>query len=209
MCTEGAAIDVEAAIRSANMARIRGNDTGPEVALRRALWQSGLRYRLGMRIEGARPDLTFPSARIAVFVDGCFWHGCPLHYVRPRSREDFWALKLAVNTDRDRRQTELLGSRGWRVIRIWEHELKQSLGRIVEEIRAACQLPPREGDPAIAFDREVVVRVDLVEVRDDVMLENWRIESLTDRTLARTEVRERAVRGQRLKKSGSVQSDPS
>lgn len=90
------------------MARIRGKDTGPEVALRRALWQAGLRYRLGMRVEGTRPDLTFPRARLVVFVDGCFWHGCPLHYVRPRTKEEFWALKLAVNTDRDRRQTVLL-----------------------------------------------------------------------------------------------------
>lgn len=208
MSTEGAVIDIDAAARSANMARIRGKDTGPEVALRQALWRSGLRYRLGMRIEGARPDLVFPGARLVVFVDGCFWHGCPLHYVRPRSREDFWALKLASNTDRDRRQTTLLRSRGWRVIRIWEHELERSLGQVVEEINTAYRVP--HGVDLIGGpDRPMVVRVDPAGARDGIMLERWRIENLNDPGTARIEIRERRVRSQRLKAPGSARPDPS
>ncbi|WP_418117932.1 very short patch repair endonuclease [Variovorax sp. 350MFTsu5.1] len=208
MSTKGAVIDIDAAARSANMARIRGKDTGPEVALRQALWRSGLRYRLGMRIEGARPDLVFPGARLVVFVDGCFWHGCPLHYVRPRSREDFWGLKLASNTDRDRRQTALLRSRGWRVIRIWEHELEQGLGQVVEDINAAYRLP-HEVDLIDIPDRPMVVRVDPAGARDGIVLERRRIESLTDPGTARIEIRERRVRSQRIKVAGSARPDPS
>lgn len=205
MGTADVVIDVDAVSRSANMARIRGKDTGPEVALRRALWQAGLRYRLGMRVEGARPDLTFPQARLVVFVDGCFWHGCPLHYVRPRTKEEFWALKLAVNTHRDRRQTVLLRSSGWHVIRVWEHELAEDLDRTVEAIRVAY----RQQDHPLNLvpDRDMVVRVEPIDSPDGCLLESWRIESLTDPAVSRIEIRERRVRSRRLKSSESTPPD--
>ena len=113
-------IDAE---RSALMSRIRGKNTSPELLLRRTLWARGLRYRIHRQVEGSRPDLVFVGPKVAVFVDGCFWHGCPLHYVRPRSRDTFWARKLLDNVRRDRRQTMELEREGWTVLRIWEHEV--------------------------------------------------------------------------------------
>ena len=89
--------------RSQNMSRIRGSDTRPEMVVRRALWSRGHRYRAGYKTPGGKADVAFPGKKIAVFIDGCFWHGCPAHYVRPRSREDFWSAKLLENVQRDRR----------------------------------------------------------------------------------------------------------
>lgn len=109
--------------RSEQMARIKGFDTSPELALRRALWARGLRYRLKIRTPGGRPDVVFHKDRVAVFIDGCFWHGCPLHYARPRSREGFWSAKLTENIDRDFRQSMALQAAGWCVLRLWEHEV--------------------------------------------------------------------------------------
>src|SRR5215475_6215393 len=90
--------------RSEQMARIRGAHTSPEVELRSLLWRSGLRYRLHVKALPGRPDLVLSRSRVAVFVDGCFWHGCPDHYVRPRSRTRFWAEKLSQNVQRDCQQ---------------------------------------------------------------------------------------------------------
>lgn len=123
--------------RSVQMARIHGNDTKPELVLRRALWHRGLRYRLRTRIRSVRPDLVFVGPRVCVFIDGCFWHGCPHHYVRPRIRHDFWRGKLRDNNDRDRRQTLDLEAHGWTVIRVWEHEIEEELDHTVEIIEAA------------------------------------------------------------------------
>lgn len=107
------------------MARIRGKNTSPERTLRAALWAAGLRYRLHGKALPGRPDLVFFSMRTAVFIDGCFWHGCPDHYVRPRSRNSFWDSKLIENVERDRRQTLALEEAGWRVFRIWEHSIRE------------------------------------------------------------------------------------
>jgi DNA mismatch endonuclease (patch repair protein) len=124
------------------MARVKGTNTSPELLLRRGLWHSGFRYRLNRRIQNTRPDIVFPSGRVAVFVDGCFWHGCPSHYVKPKSRSHFWADKLAANVDRDTRQTLELESEGWRVVRIWEHEVKddtRAAVRLVEDALTATR----------------------------------------------------------------------
>jgi DNA mismatch endonuclease (patch repair protein) len=131
--------------RSEQMARIRGRNTRPEQLLRSALWRAGLRYRLRHRLPVGRPDLVFPGAHVAVFVDGCFWHGCPEHYVRPRSRQDFWAKKLRENVERDIRQTTELEEIGWRVVRIWEHEVFMKIDLIVQSVREAltCRAKPR------------------------------------------------------------------
>ncbi|HEX5454730.1 MAG TPA: very short patch repair endonuclease [Stellaceae bacterium] len=111
--------------RSFCMSRNRGRDTGPEIHLRRAIWKLGLRYRLRLPVPG-RPDLAFPGARLAVFVDGCFWHGCPEHAVRPRNNADFWAKKLARTRERDAEITGRLREQGWTVLRLWEHEIDRS-----------------------------------------------------------------------------------
>ncbi len=123
--------------RSEHMARIRSINTGPEMRLRSHLWARGLRYRLHRTTPVGRPDLVFPGSRVAVYVDGCFWHGCPLHYVAPRTKRSFWASKLAKNVERDRLQTLGLEKRGWTVIRVWEHEVDEELpavGNAVERV---------------------------------------------------------------------------
>ena len=122
--------------RSEQMARIRSTDTRPECELRRALWVRGLRYRLNVRTPFGIPDLTFKSKRVVVFVDGCFWHGCPVHYLRPKTRADYWSEKLRMNVLRDQRQTTDFETDGWRVVRIWEHEIAQDLAVCRSEGRA-------------------------------------------------------------------------
>jgi DNA mismatch endonuclease (patch repair protein) len=139
------------------MSRIRGKDTKPEHRLRRALWAAGLRYRKHARTRAGRPDIVFPGPRVAVFVDGCFWHGCPDHYVRPRTRAGFWAEKLRANTARDRRQTLELESADWLVMRVWECELHEQhdVDAVVTDVRRAV----RDGVRSPAA-RWVVVRVE-------------------------------------------------
>lgn len=105
----------------------RRTDTKPEVALRSELHRRGLRFRKDhpIRVEGRRrirPDVVFTRARIAVFVDGCFWHGCPDHQVVPKSNPDYWIPKLRRNVERDRAADAALAAEGWTVLRYWEHE---------------------------------------------------------------------------------------
>ena len=123
--------------RSQQMSRIRGRNTKPERNLRTLLWATGLRYRLHAKTPAGRPDIVFPGAKVAVFVDGCFWHGCPDHYVRPRSSTAFWAAKLAENVRRDAKQTHRLEKLGWRVCRVWEHEVFEDPDRVVSRITGA------------------------------------------------------------------------
>lgn len=103
----------------------RGRDTKPELRLRKELHALGLRFRVGVRpVREVRrtADVVFTRARIAVFVDGCFWHGCPIHHTVAKTNAEFWAAKVDGNRRRDRETDELLQERGWLVIRIWEHE---------------------------------------------------------------------------------------
>lgn len=109
--------------RSEHMARVRGRDTRPEVLLRRGLRARGLWYRLRAFVGKSHPDLVFHRKKVAVFVDGCFWHGCPIHYRLPGSRLPFWRAKLRDNVERDQRQTRVLRELGWRVIRLWGHQV--------------------------------------------------------------------------------------
>jgi DNA mismatch endonuclease, patch repair protein len=139
--------------RSQQMARIGGQDTEPELLLRAALRSQGLRYRLRERIGRTRPDMTFPRQRVAVFVDGCFWHGCPKHYVNPRSGGAFWPRKLATNVARDQRLTQALEDCGWRTLRFWEHEVFEQPTSVAKRWRpvlrwhaAEVMALPSEGD---------------------------------------------------------------
>lgn len=141
------------------MSRIRPRNTGPELRLRSALWAAGLRYRIHAETPVGRPDIVFPARRLAVFIDGCFWHGCPQHYVRPRSHPEHWAAKLRLNVDRDRHQTLKLEGLGWRVVRVWEHAVYEELAKVVEDIRKVLL------DPSTATSPEW--RVVAVEILDD------------------------------------------
>lgn len=108
------------------MQAIRRTDTKPEVALRSALHRRGLRFRKDylLRLDGARvrPDIAFTRAKVAVFVDGCFWHACPDHGRAPTANSWYWDEKLTSNVARDRRNDQLLINNGWTVVRVWEHE---------------------------------------------------------------------------------------
>lgn len=83
-----------------------------------------------------KPDLVFPKARLAVFLDGCFWHGCPRHFRMPATRTEYWEAKIERNMRRDRRVARELRARGWRVVRVWEHEIKTSARRKLNRIVA-------------------------------------------------------------------------
>jgi DNA mismatch endonuclease (patch repair protein) len=107
------------------MKRVRRRDTPGEVAIRKRLWASGLRYRVDVEPVpgmGRRADIVFRRARLAVFVDGCFWHGCPDHGSIPSTNGAWWRMKIQANALRDADTSRRLSSGGWRVIRIWEHE---------------------------------------------------------------------------------------
>jgi len=97
-------------------------NTAPELALRRALTHLDLRYRLHRRDLPGTPDIAFVAARVAVFVDGCFWHSCPDHAVAPRANSDWWTVKLTANRERDAHNDGALRELGWLPIHVWEHE---------------------------------------------------------------------------------------
>lgn len=120
--------------RSEVMSRIRSRDTKPERLLRSALWRLGYRYRIAPKNIPGRPDIVFKRARLAVFVDGCFWHGCPAHYQRPKNRSRWWRNKLLQNRARDKKVNTLLRAEGWRVIRFWEHSVEKNVGACVVRV---------------------------------------------------------------------------
>ena len=108
-----------------NMQANRGKDTEPELAVRQALHTSGLRYRVQYRLPYLRRrsiDIAFTRIKLAIFIDGCFWHHCAQHYVAPKSNSKFWAAKMEGNQIRDMETSELLTAAGWCVLRFWEHE---------------------------------------------------------------------------------------
>lgn len=136
------------AARSALMSRVRDRDTKPELSLRRALWRRGYRYRLRYPVPG-KPDLVFPGPRVAVFVDGCFWHGCPVHGTTPASNTAFWNEKLSRNESRDREVTRELLETGWTVLRFWEHHVERDLSgvvTIVEQVVTHIRQSPDDPD---------------------------------------------------------------
>lgn len=124
----------------------RRSDTKPELALRRALHRQGYRYRKDYRLDltGARvrPDIAFTARRVAVFVDGCFWHCCPQHGTQPANNTWYWEPKLARNVARDRAADAALGGAGWTVVRIWEHEsLEAAIAAVVAALDAVAGGP--------------------------------------------------------------------
>lgn len=128
--------------RSANMARIRGRDTGPEIAVRKALHAGGFRYRLHRRDLPGTPDILLIRQRIAIFVHGCYWHrheGCR-NATTPATRTDFWEAKFAANVERDARNAAALEAAGWKVVVIWECETAKP-GQLAAVIRERLPAP--------------------------------------------------------------------
>jgi DNA mismatch endonuclease (patch repair protein) len=121
----------------------RSRDTRPELRIRRSVHGMGLRYRVATRpVSDIRvsADLVFAGSRVAVFIDGCFWHGCPAHSATPRTNTEYWTAKIAANRARDTRANHLLGAAGWTVVRVWEHEdPRQGARRISDVVRAVSR----------------------------------------------------------------------
>ena len=110
---------------SLQMSRARRRDTAPEIALRKLLHANGLRYRVAYPVPGQRRrtiDIAFTRQKLAIFVDGCFWHSCPKHGTAPRANSEWWRRKLEANHARDLDTESVLADRGWTTFRIWEHE---------------------------------------------------------------------------------------
>ncbi|WP_437029504.1 very short patch repair endonuclease [Streptomyces sp. enrichment culture] len=117
------------AARRRNMQAIRSRDTRPEILIRRLVHAAGLRYRVAARpLPDLRrtADMVFRPAKVAVFIDGCYWHGCPEHYVPPKTNSGYWSDKVTRNVKRDRETDQILKETGWLVLRFWEHEPSDS-----------------------------------------------------------------------------------
>ena len=124
-------------ITSRVMSSIRGKDTKPELRLRKALFNGGLSgYRLHWKKAPGRPDISYPGAKIAIFVNGCYWHRCP-HCKPgfPKTHIRFWKEKFQKNVERDKRKTRELRSQGWKVKVIWECQIRDNLAKYIESIR--------------------------------------------------------------------------
>ncbi len=129
------------------MSTVRKRDNGPEMAVRRLLHARGARYRVCFRIPEQRRrtiDIAFVGARLAVYIDGCFWHGCPQHLHVPKANSDWWVAKLAMNQARDASATAQLQALGWTVLRFWEHEEAEPVVCVILE-QLAKNRPPRGG----------------------------------------------------------------
>ena len=113
--------------RSYNMSQIKSKNTKPEVVLRKKIFAGGLRgYRINYKLPG-KPDIVFTKHKVAVFVDGCFWHKCPKCFVQPTTNKKFWNEKIKGNVQRDKKVNQLLAKSGYITLRFWEHEIKSNL----------------------------------------------------------------------------------
>ncbi|MBQ0116082.1 MAG: DNA mismatch endonuclease Vsr [Bacteroidales bacterium] len=134
------------------MSRIRSKDTKPEMVVRRYLWHHGYRYRLHRKGLAGRPDIVIGRLKVAIFVNGCFWHGHSCQTKFPRTNVDFWTEKIARNRERDYRNHADLTAQGWMVITLWECELKkkrldETLHRLLNTLQLLEPVPPVAASP--------------------------------------------------------------
>ncbi|WP_405799046.1 very short patch repair endonuclease [Streptomyces sp. NBC_01506] len=139
---------------SARMSRQARRDTAPEVAVRKLLHASGHRYRVNARVPDMprrTVDIMFTKAKVAVFLDGCFWHGCPLHATQPKANAEWWREKLDKNIARDKETSAHLEAAGWTVLRFWEHETPEQISAEVAanvaRIKSRQARRPEDGNP--------------------------------------------------------------
>lgn len=123
--------------RSKLMSKIKSKNTKIELSIRSALWKRGFRYRIHYCKE--KIDVAFPKEKIAIFVDGCFWHSCPIHGHKPRSNIDYWGKKLEKNIERSRAKDRRLTEEGWIILHFWEHEILTDLESCVRYIERKIQ----------------------------------------------------------------------
>ncbi|MBB5864996.1 very short patch repair endonuclease [Xanthomonas sp. 3058] len=137
---------------SRRMAKVRQTGTDAELALRQEMYRIGLRYRIDyevLRKPRRVADVAFPGRRIAVFVDGCFWHGCPEHATWPKQNAEFWREKIEANQRRDADTNDRLRSLGWTVLRFWSHESPTEAAQTVAQLVALADLKHRATSPGV------------------------------------------------------------
>lgn len=125
---------ISAQRRSEVMRAVRSNDTKIEVLFRKKLWAKGKRYRKNCRNVIGKPDIAFPGKKIAIFIDSCFWHGCPYHCRMPNSNKSYWIEKIKRNKERDKKVTRQLKKSGWKVLRFWEHSIQRDLSGCLKKV---------------------------------------------------------------------------
>ena len=122
--------------RRKTMQSVKSSKTQLENLICRELWKSGIRFRRNVGSLLGKPDIALKKRKIVIFIDSCFWHGCPIHWRLPNSNREYWERKTLRNKDRDIAVTEYYLSRGWTVCRIWEHEIKSDLDKVISRLLA-------------------------------------------------------------------------
>jgi DNA mismatch endonuclease Vsr len=131
--------------RSDIMRRVRSRNTVPEQLLAKAFRTIGLSFRRHQVVQGTRPDFIFFESKVALFVDGCFWHGCLKCGRRSKSNLPFWEAKVKANRRRDRRNSRALRSAGWIVLRVWEHLVRKNSQSVLNQVSSVGARPRRKG----------------------------------------------------------------
>ena len=117
------------------MRKIKSKDSKIEIDFRKQLWNAGIRYRKNAKNYFGKPDIVLPKYRTAIFIDSCFWHGCKKHCRIPTARKKYWTAKIERNIARDKEVSKHYKKQGWTIFRIWEHNLKNKIGKIIIQIK--------------------------------------------------------------------------
>lgn len=123
--------------RSEIMSRVKSRDSKIEISFRRELWKRGFRYRKNSGKYFGKPDIVLPKYRTAIFIDSCFWHGCKKHGSIPAVRRNFWVGKIARNIARDKEVSRYYKKQGWKIFRVWEHEIKDDGDKALQKIKSS------------------------------------------------------------------------
>ena len=130
---------VSSSLRSHIMSKVRSKETSLERILRSLLWKNGIRYRKNSPKYFGKPDLLFKQRKTVAFIDSCFWHGCPKHLRMPTSNKQYWIKKIERNRERDVQVNAFYRSKGWKILRIWEHEYK-NLNKVINKFMEVLNL---------------------------------------------------------------------
>jgi len=121
--------------RSEIMSKVKSKDSKIEVNFRKAIWKAGFRYRKNSTKYFGKPDMVLPKYKTAIFIDSCFWHGCKRHCRLPAARKKYWTTKIERNKERDKEVNRYYKKIGWKVIRVWEHEIKKKTDAVIRKIK--------------------------------------------------------------------------
>jgi DNA mismatch endonuclease (patch repair protein) len=126
--------NVNPQVRSQTMKAVKSKNSKMEVKFRSTLWRLGFRFYKNVGTMPGKPDIVFPRKKIIIFLDSCFWHGCPLHLRLPSSNVEYWQAKINRNQSRDEKINNIYSEMNWRIFRIWEHELKENFDDLLQKI---------------------------------------------------------------------------